>query len=89
METKSNSENNKNQKTVANYFLIKYKSEETRKKFAEYVLQIIKKHEIRDFHVEEKYAFEEERIMYNMRTIGSGKFSFELLEYQFLKYYSY
>ena len=28
--------------------------------------------------------FEEERIMYNMRTIGSGNFSFELLEYQFL-----
>ena len=76
-------------KETSNFFLIKYKSEETRKRFADYILKLIKKHEILDFHVEEKYAFEEERIIYNGHTLVSKEFSFEKLEYQFLKYYSY
>lgn len=89
MASQDSSNNKEIKKNITNHFLIKYKSEQTRKKFAEYILILIKKHELKDFHVEEKYAFEEERIIYNSHTLGSGSFSFELLEYQFLKYYLY
>lgn len=78
-----------NKKDASNVFLVKYKSEVNRIKFSSYVLKLVKKHEILDFRVEEKYAFEEERIIYNGHTLASGDFTFEKLEYQFLKYYSY
>lgn len=71
-----------------NYFLIKYKSEEERKKFSQIVIDIVKTHEIRDFHVEEKKAFVQNRILYNMHTIAIGnRINFPDTERVFLRHY--
>jgi len=76
-----------NKRETNNFFLIKYKSEINRKKFVDYVLKLVKIHEIIDFRIEEKYAFQEERIIYNGHTLVNKDFTFENFEYQFLKYY--
>lgn len=71
-----------------NHFLIKYKTEDERVKFSAMVLEIVKKHEVKDFHVEEKKAFVQNRILYNMHTIAQGnQFDIETLEKNFLEYY--
>lgn len=90
-------ENNPNNPTItvkgkmvcANHFLIKYKNNEERVSMAEKVLKLVKYHELDDFHIEEKPAFQETKIMYNSHTIVKGaSFSQEELERNFLKYFN-
>jgi len=71
-----------------NHFIIRYRTDEIRKKYAEMIMHIIRKHEVTNFHVEEKKAFMRNRILYNMKTIGSGEniTPFEL-EKEFVKYF--
>lgn len=69
-----------------NHFLIKYKNEENRKKFAEIVMKFVQKHEIKDFHIEEKQAYEEERILFNLRTVNLGNdIDYKIFEKEVLK----
>lgn len=72
-----------------NYFQIKYKSEEFRRKSAEILKTIIKKHEISDFHIEEQKAFLQSRIKYNGFTIIKNKLEFTIndVEKEILKHY--
>lgn len=75
-------------KESPNYFIIKYRNDEIRKRYAEMIMHIIKKHEITDFHVEEKKAFMRNRILYNMKTIGVGEnIIIYNLEREFLNFY--
>ncbi len=73
---------------LTHHFLIKYKTESQRKKISNLVISFIKKHELTDFHVEEKKAFVQERILYNMHTLKlDSNFSYEDLEEELLKYF--
>ena len=74
-----------------NYFQIKYKTEEFRKKSAEILKTIIKKHEISDFHIQEQKAFLQSRIKYNGFTIIKDKVEFTIIdvEKEILKHYEY
>lgn len=69
-----------------NHFIIKYKTEENRKKFAEMAMKFVRQHEIKDFHIEEKYAYEEERILFNMKTVNLGEdFDYSSFEKEIMK----
>ncbi len=73
-----------------NYFLIKYKSEEQRKKYSDLVLKLIRKHEIKDYHIGEEEAFQEPRVLYNYKTVlKDDQFDYLLLQKEFLKHYEY
>lgn len=75
-------------KESLNHFLIKYSNEEERLFLSESIIKLIQKHELTDFHVEEKKAFLDTRIMYNQVTLVKGvKFSFQDLDREFLKKY--
>ncbi len=54
------------------YFILKYRNEAERTRFSTEVMRLIKKYELKDFHVEEKKAFLQNRIIYNMHTISEG-----------------
>lgn len=69
------------------YFLIKYKNEDERIKFSDAIIRLVKRHELKDYHIEEKKAFIKNRILYNMRTINEGsELNEEELEKEFAKY---
>ena len=71
-----------------NYFLIKYRSEEERLAFSDLVLKIVKDFEIKDFHIEEREAYMQPRILYNMHTlITSIDEPYEKLKAEFIKYF--
>lgn len=73
-----------------NYFLIKYATEEQRRKYSEIVLELAKNHELKDFHVGEEHAFKEPRVLYNMKTVlKDGEYDYDLLEKKFLEHYEY
>jgi hypothetical protein len=75
-------------KECANYFLIKYKNEEERVAYSDLIIRLAKNHELKDFHIEEKEAFKDSRVLYNMHTVlGSGEFNYDKLEKEFLKLY--
>jgi len=74
--------------TVTNHFLIKYKNEEERVAYSDLIIQLAKNHELKDFHIEEKEAFQNVRVLYNMHTVlEEGEFNYGKLEKEFLKYY--
>lgn len=73
-----------------NYFLIKYKSEVQRKKYSDLVLKLVRKFEIKDYHIGEEEAFQEPRVLYNCKTVlKDDQFDFSILQKEFLRYYEY
>ncbi|MFW5705321.1 MAG: hypothetical protein ACOCXG_05790 [Nanoarchaeota archaeon] len=71
-------------KRIAHDFLIKYENEEQRIKFSDMVIELIKKHELKEFHVDEIKAFQTPKIKYNDITLVEGNdFSFEDLDNSF------
>jgi hypothetical protein len=77
------------EKPSENYFILKYKNENDRKYMVENILKIVRKHEIYDFHIEEKKAYKENRIIYNYHTLVFGiDWDFDQLEKEFLKYFN-
>lgn len=70
------------------HFLIKYKSEAERVYFSNLIISIVKKFEIKDFHIEEKKAFMQTKIFYNMHTLTvTPNIKYEELEKTFLQYF--
>ena len=75
-------------KKVGNYFLIKYNNEQEREAYSDLVLRLAKNYELKDFHVEEKHAYQESRVLYNFHEVlKHGIFSYEKLERGFLRYF--
>ncbi len=75
-------------KSIAHTFLIKYENEEQRRHFADLVMHLIKKHELQDFHVEEKPAAINFRVIYNLRTITNNpQCNFDSLNTEFVKHF--
>lgn len=73
---------------ITHHFVIKYNSEKIRKKFAKYIIDLIREFEIKNFHIEEKKAFIQSRIIYNNHTLISNfSSSEELFKKNFLKYF--
>ncbi len=72
-----------------NFFTIKYKTDEFRKKSAEILKVIIKKHEIGDFHIHESKAFLQNKIKFNGFTIivGNSDFTIDDVEKGVLKHF--
>lgn len=72
---------------VRHYFQIRYKNIEMKNLMAEMILKLVKTHEISDFYIEEKTAFQKNRILYNYHTIVSedGNFDYDVLEKGFLR----
>ncbi len=69
------------------YFLIKYRSEAERVYFSSLIMKLIRHHELKDFHVEEKKAFIQSRVLYNMHTLTtSPNISYEELEKKFVSF---
>jgi len=74
--------------TCPHYFLIKYQTEDERITFAKMVMNLVKKYELKDFHLEEKKAFVETKVFYNYHTLEKGKVtSPESFEENFLKFF--
>jgi len=68
------------------YFIIKYRSESERIYLSTLVMKMIDNHEIKDFHVEEKKAFVESRILFNMKTLSTNsEVTYQELESEFVK----
>lgn len=51
------------------HFIIKYNSEDVRERFVNLVKSLIKMYELKDFYVEERKAFLNNRILYNQKTL--------------------
>jgi len=69
-----------------NHFIIKFKTEEIRKKYAILINKLIQKHEIYNFHIEEKEAYIESKIIYNGHTLTKKEdINFEGLDKIFTK----
>lgn len=91
-----NMEENKHNPTISSpersmakhFFLIKYKTEDQRRAYSDIVVELTKNHELKDFHIAEEIAFQEPRILYNMKTIlKNEELDYNLLEKRFLEFY--
>ncbi len=71
---------------IIHHFIIKYESDNIRRHFANLVNKLIKKHELKNFHVEEKPAYVESKIKYNLHTLTTNpNESFEKLDKIFIQ----
>jgi len=72
---------------IKHFFQIRYKDENTKNQMINLILKLVKEHEICDFLIEEKQAFNTTRIIYNYHTIISGNenLKYTILEEEFLK----
>jgi len=72
---------------IKHFFQIRYKNNEIKKKMINIILKLVKEHEISDFIIEEKEAFNTTRILYNYHTIltGNENLHYHILEDEFLK----
>ena len=87
-------ENNKNptisqgvKVNIKHLFEIRYKDDKIKEKMVNFVLKLVKEHEISDFLIEEKQAFNIDRVIYNSHTLASDKddLSYERVRSEFLK----
>jgi len=78
---------NPNKISDPNHFIIKYKNEDIRKRYAQILNKIIQKHEIYNFHIEEKEAYIDNKIIYNGHTLTKKEnITFEEFNNIFTKY---
>ena len=73
---------------IRHHFIIRYMSEDMKSQMREIILQLINKHEIADFYIEETKAYKTNRILYNFHTLVTehDSFSFDVIDKKFIKY---
>lgn len=73
---------------VRHHFIIRYMDDDMKKQMREIILQLINKHEIGDFYIEETKAFKTNRILYNFHTLVTehDSFNFSVIDEKFLKH---
>ena len=87
-ENKYNSSISSRINKIEHHFIIKYDTKQTKDEYVELILKLIKKHEIKDYHIEEKKAFLKPKLKYNLHTISkNSKINIIDLDKEFLKYF--
>jgi hypothetical protein len=65
---------------VKHHFIIRYLDDEIKKKMRRLLLELVNRHEISNFYIEEQQAYQTNRIIYNYHNLITEEENFDIKE---------